>query len=70
MRFIVATADGEERSYIGTLKFEESGVLRIDPDSPVPGRVWLSPAFWREITEDPSHHPLKGDYYHPFKADS
>ena len=71
MRFIVATTDGP-RSYIGTPTFLEGGVLRIDQDSsergPTHSKIWLSPTFWQEITEDVSYHPLKGDFYH-FGAD-
>ena len=62
MRFIVSTANGQA-TYNGTPRFEEGGVLRIDKDDENQAKVWLSPAFWQEITEDISYHPLKADYY-------
>ena len=69
MRVMVNTTDGQT-ACIGTPKFEEGGVLRIDQDDPKPdgpklATVWLSPAFWQVITEDVSYHPLKADYYRP-----
>jgi hypothetical protein len=71
MRFYVSTADGEVRTYNGTPNIEEGGVLRIDQDGPKPGpkpaTIWLSPAFWQEITEDAMYDPVKGDYY-PFQS--
>jgi hypothetical protein len=50
MRFIVRTANGE-RSYKGTPKIVEGGVLKIEEDGPSP-TIWLSPAFWQEIAAD------------------
>jgi hypothetical protein len=62
MRFIVDAADGQ-RAYNGTPKFEEGGVLRIVADDQNHATIWLSPAFWHEITEDVSYDPVKADYY-------
>jgi hypothetical protein len=50
MRLKVSTAN-RQRSYNGTPQIVEGGVLRIDQDGPSP-TIWLSPAFWQEITAD------------------
>ena len=63
MRLIVSVADGEHGTYNGTPQFEGGGVLRIDPDDQNGQPVWLSPAYWREITVDGTYDPVKADYY-------
>jgi hypothetical protein len=58
-------ADGDSGAHNGTPTFETGGVLRIDPDEKDVPTIWLSPAYWRQITEDISHDPVKADYYRP-----
>jgi hypothetical protein len=47
MRFIVNTTDGQT-AYIGTPKFEEGGVLRIEPDDPKPDEI-KGPTIWLSL---------------------
>ena len=65
MRLIVTMADGESGAHNGTPAFEKGGVLRIDPDHQDAPTIWLSPAYWQQITEDKAYDPVKADYYRP-----
>jgi hypothetical protein len=58
----VILADGESGEHNGTPIFENGGVLRIEPDGENVPTIWYSPAYWQEIVELKSYHPLKGDY--------
>jgi hypothetical protein len=65
MRLIVTLADDDKSQYNGTPTFEQGGVLRIDPEDQNGATIWLSPAYWQQITEDISYDPVKADYYRP-----
>jgi hypothetical protein len=51
MKFCVVTADDAATFYDGEFKFGDGGLLCVYPVKVEEPNVYLSPAFWRQVSE-------------------